>query len=529
MMIRNKIIAVCLSVILLILLSCPVFAVSGPGNKIPILKIRGEQTVTVRNSDGEYHELFDDGEYVSEILDKALPDALKAVVTGNWETWSRKALDILRPAFDGFKPDEHGNVSPDSKVFLKQSASEYTFMQSYSVEGGGYQYVPDMRISPMDEADDLKAVIDRIKELTGQDKIILIGQCAGNAYLMAYLQKYEEPNDFSGVEAVLFSTTTTNGSPAEDRIFSGNVEFKYEPAYRALRTSDYPEITDVAGGMLLQLLYDTLDLVYRGYLGKKLTCSVINSVYEKISDCFIAEILREYYGRCGGYVSCVVEHYEEYKDYVFPTEEAKTRYAENIAKFDDYYYNVCLCQPRIIAGMLANGVSVNCLSEYGVQSRYSYIGDAALETSDFRIPVSLSSYGAVGRNIGDPFSQDYIERREALGLGDYISPDRTVDASSALLRDNTWFVKNADHRFDPPVMALASAILLTPDATVDKLKEQGISRFMYYTDSETALVPVSETETDDSPVTPAAKTFVVAYFRWIKTLFRLIAGLLGNS
>ena len=516
----------------LMLLTCfvaafPAFAEDTRAENIPILRVRGEQTVYAKGADGNYHELYGDDEYVSKIVKKALPYVPGALMTGNWERWSNVVLEMLLPAYEGFKPDAQGNVSADSKVFLKKAPSEYGFIDSYSVEGS-YQYIPDMRVSPMDEADDIEATVQRIKELTGQDKIIFIGQCAGNAYMLAYLKKYEEPRNYSGVESVMFSTTTTNGQPHIDAIFSGNVLFESESAYQSLIKYGFSEdVKNAAGGEVLNLIHETLEMAYVSRLGRPLTINEVNKVYSQLKDCFIAKIMKEYYGRCGGYITSIVQHYDEYKDYVFPTDEDKQTYAAQIEKFDDYYYNVCLRQKDMIRDMQNKGINVFCIAEYGVQSSYPYAGEATLETSDVRVPISYSSFGAVGRKIGDPFPDSYVAQRAAEGLDKYISPDRTVDGSTAFLRDTTWYIKNADHRFDSPVMALATAIVRSEDANTDKLVSDGWLRFMNYNGESKPLTEAHEKDGNDTvPTNPSSKTVIGAYFRWIAIFFRMLAKLI---
>ena len=506
-----------------------VFAEDTVAENIPILRIRGEQTVYAKGADGNYHELYGDDEYVSKIVKEALPLVPAALITGNWEPWSEKALSMLLPAYDAFKPDAEGRVSADSKVYNKKDPSQYEFVDSYSVEGA-YQFVPDMRISPMDEADALNATIERIKELTGQDKIILVGQCAGNAYMLAYLQKYASKNNYADVDSVMFVTTTSNGQPHVDSLFSGNVEFESESAYQSLRKFGFGSTVDlsgIAGGEVVNLIHETLEMAYVSKLGRPLTINEVNKVYGQLKDCFIAKLMKEYYGRCGGYVSSVVRRYEEYKDYVFPTEEDKETYAAQIAKFDDYYYNVCLRQEDIITEMQRSGVNVSCIAQYGVQSMYPFAGASTLETSDVRIPISYASFGAIGRKIGDKFPDEYVAARAAEGLDKYISPDRTVDGSTAFMRDSTWYIKNADHRFDAPVMELATDILRTDDPTVEKLEEKGWLRFMNYRGEDMPLEEAHEVDSNDTTQTvPNSRTvfgaFIRVYVVFIKMIFKLL-------
>lgn len=523
-----------LSILLALLLTVPVFSLSfsaeAATRNVPILRIHGERNVYYVGEDGQKYSLFEDGEYVQAIVDKALPYALTALVTGDWSKWSEVAFAELKPALDRFAPDEEGNVPADTVCEGRFEPSAYGVKDTADV-ANSYEVWPDMRKSPMDEADYLKEVIDAIKQKTGHNKIKLVSQCMGAEYLMAYLQKYEEPRAFSGVESVLLTTSTSNGIIANDMLFSGNAEFTLDGSYHSLGKYEFPEEAyGIAGGKLMELLFDTLDVLYRSKFSGKMTVGFVQRVYDQIKDSFIKDVIQEYYGRCGGYVGSVVDRYEEYKDYVFPTREEKDRFAVLLAKSDDYYYNVQQRQPEIIKGMQDLGINVGCIAEYGVQYTNVVAGDAAMETSDNRVAASRASFGATAADMGETLPDDLIAAREAAGLGKYVSPDRQIDASTGLMPDSTWFIKNAPHNFDPSVCRLATAILAAEHGTVKEVWEAaGFTQFLWYTGYDTDLIPLTADMTDDANVAkPASKNYITAVIEWIKTFFKLIGELLKS-
>ena len=517
----SKLAALLLAVVLLLGVMYPAFAAEAPSENIPVLRIHGDSDIYFIGDDGETHSLYSDGEYIKAIVKAALPYALK----GDWDTWGEKAWEQLKPAYKHIKPDAEGNIPPESWDEDKIPVEGYVYRDTYEV-AEAYELFPDMRISPMDEADYIRDVIEKIKAETGHDKIILIGQCLGNAYMLAYLQKYEARNNYAGIESVLISTTSANGLDREDRLFSGTIEFEPESFYRAMHK--YKGFgAGLADGLLVELIVDTVEIMYRTKKGPQVTIDYVEKIYNNIKDVFLAKILQEHYARCGGFVAQVTDHYEEYKDYVFPTEEDKEYYAVQIAKFDDYYYNIGSRQEEIINDIRDAGINVCCLVEYGFQSGYPTAGAAALETTDGRVAVSRGSFGAVGRNVGDPFPEEYVAQRAAEGTDEYISPDRMVDAMPGLLPETTWYIKNAPHRFDKAVMALATAIVRTPGADVELLEEQGFTRFMNYVDADTPLTPLQASEPNDqAPVSPNSKNMFDAFFRWLRTFFRLLGKLL---
>lgn len=67
--------------------------------------------------------------------------------------------------------------------------------------------------------------------------------------------------------------------------------------------------------------------------------------------------------------------------------------------------------------------------------KHSYLqGDGVLET------VLTSNFATVAP-YGEELSSEYLAEADS----EFVSPDRMVEATSALYRDTTWFVKDAVH------------------------------------------------------------------------------------
>ena len=522
-----------ISVVLVVLLSfacvLPAFAEGGATENIPILRIRSNlHEIRYTNENGEKVGLFDDGEYVSEIVDAALPYAALGLATGNWDKWCEVALEKMLPAYEHFKPDEQGNLPAESPAAEYKEPSSYTRNDSYGVNNC-YQIKLDQRVSPIDGADYINEVVEQIKRVTGHDTIHLVGQCMGSAYMLAYLYKYAAPEGYAGLESVTFSTVTSNGTPGEDALFSGTMKFDFDSAYQVLNMYAYPDsLSQMAGGTLLQVIYDTLDLVYNTRLLKKVTMSTVQRVYDAVKDKFIAGLLKEYYGRCGGYVSLAAFHYDQYRDYVFPTAEDKAKYSAQIAKFDQFHYDIQMHQKDMIDAMRASGVSVYCFAQYGYQYGFLACGELGMETSDQTVPVSSASFGATAARFGEKLSDEYIKGRKDAGFGDYIAPDGEIDASTGLLPDTTWYVKNLNHNFDfPSYMALLTTVIRTPQADADKILEKGYSRFSFYNKDTDSLSPLTADQAEEQePASPRVKGFFRSLIELFKSVFEMLKALL---
>jgi len=108
---------------------------------------------------------------------------------------------------------------------------------------------------------------------------------------------------------------------------------------------------------------------------------------------------------------------------------------EKLSQTEDFI----LSTEKLIDSAIANGVNVSFISNYNTPLapyfKHSYLqGDGVLETR-------LTSNFATVADYGEALTQ------EQLSLADeaYVSPDKIIDATSALYRDTTWFVRDAVH------------------------------------------------------------------------------------
>ena len=100
----RRVLALLLSLTLL-LGALPLFAAAA--DNTPIVYIFGKQDLYKTDENGELVEMFDDGDYLKDLLDGAVPMIAKGVLTGDWDEYVDHALGVLLPAFEGFamRPD----------------------------------------------------------------------------------------------------------------------------------------------------------------------------------------------------------------------------------------------------------------------------------------------------------------------------------------------------------------------------------------------------------------------------------------
>jgi len=229
----KKFLSVFLSILILSAVFAPAAAAAEHCGNSPIVYIYGDTEIRYRDENGQVHECYDDGEYVSEILSNCVPDLLKGIATGNYDDYCEKVLDIILPAYEHYAPDLEGNLPEGSFIDFSWSpatVSRINHATGKVVQDGGlvYGYRMDKRLSPLDTADDLHNYIEEIKRQTGHTKVSVVARCLGPVALYAYLQKYERANNYSGIDQVVIVGTTANGISYGEAFYSGKVVFDPE-------------------------------------------------------------------------------------------------------------------------------------------------------------------------------------------------------------------------------------------------------------------------------------------------------------
>ena len=449
-----------LSVLLCVCLLLPLAAMNAvAASPAPLVYVYGEQGIYVYKEDGSLSYPKDEsGDLISAAVSELGGDFAKAMLTDDYAEWSEKALEMLRPIYADIKPAPDGSLPEGSHT--DYIWDHVNILSAYGPLGVYYPYVWDFRTSPMDAADDLKLYIDKVKAATGSDKIVLASRCGGSEAMAAYLVKY----GYGDVQKAIFFCNNLHGFTRGDLIISGNITVNAPALERYLQFNNTLDGMGISDGIYDFLMSMVISMNKNASLQD--VADTVMRVYPKIKDSFVAPFLREFYGIGGGYIGSVDAHYEDYRDYIFPTEELKTEYAAILEKADAYHYEVQQRIDDLLVEMDAAGVPVYFLANYGEQLQP--LGEQASYVGDDDATVTEQSYGAVCAKMEETLPAAYIRARQEAGLGRYISPDKQIDASTCLFPKHTFFIKNLRHTYycnaaDYMVQIVAN----TPDITID--------------------------------------------------------------
>lgn len=498
----------------------------GSGDPSPIIYVIGRTSLYDDPTSPDKKELADaSSSEITDAVKEALPYAAKAVLLGQWDEYSDKTYDLIMQFFDGYALDENGNVKNSSGPAY--TWSEDRLSRDYKSENTyTYRFEYDARLSPLEIADDLNDYIEAVKRVTGKDTVSLIGRCLGANIEMAYIHKYQEPIGYTGLDTVVFYTSSFHGVDMLESAMSGTVKIESDTASEFLNEFDL----DVDNDVLNEVIGKTLKMLNETY-GIELTAAFAQSFYEHIKDNLIKRFLLGSIGSTPGYWSMVYDKFDLAKEYLFPTDEDREKYAGMLAKVDEYRNDVQLRGDEIIRAMQSAGVEVAAICKYGFRGYPLYENSDALTDGDTTVPKQ--SFGATCSAYNSTLDGSYIESRTDKGFGGSIAPDKQIDASTGLLPETTWYIKNLEHSsFPEGLHSFLNTICRTENFTVNS--DDATPQFLFHYEygkitplTEENCDPNNQINNGDKPSknpVSAVKKLIDYVIDFLKMLRNLIMG-----
>lgn len=504
----KKVIAFLLTVVLAFSVSVPAFAAES--EDVPIVFVAGKGDRIVNEDGTRVYPLedFPDG-YLKQKVKEILPLFIKAVLTGEYEEWSDALSDAVEPYYAPIALDDDGN--PQNGSHTEWQWNENTLARKTSGFAlQDYQFRYDWRIDPLVIADQLDDYIDAVLKVTGAKKVKIIGRCYGGSILLAYLSKYGNEK----IDTAIFYVASALGAEESSKFFSGDIYFDADAINRyAIDNIDTEE------DALMDFLVRFITMLTKTS-SLEIPVELVNAFFAEYGDKFLPKMLRATYGLFPGIWSTVdEENYETAKAYVFTGCEEK--YAGTIEKIDYYHYNVMLKAEDILQSLHDSGMNIAVITKYGRQSMCLF-GDQNEESDDL-IAARKASFGATFADHEKTLAESYINERKALGYGAYISPDKKVDASTALFPDSSWFIKDCGHtNWCVQIDELMMEICHFKGQMTVKDSER-FTQFMLY-DQATDTVSALTEENDGSGKWKS--DFFTSIIRFFVSLLKLFKGLL---
>lgn len=484
----KKLIAFFLTAIMLMSVALPIASATDVTTDTPVIFIRGASRNLYESDDviSEETKIFpldiDLGAVIKDALMPCLEQLAMGMLTEDFDAYCDELYNVVAPLYADVILDKNGEASDGSGDGLKVtdfSIPHYGQQSNYGLWQCDFGF--DLRLSPLEIADDLKTYIDRVYERTGK-KVALIGRCFGGNIISAYLSKYEA-HAAEKVESVIMYISSTVGIDLIGALFAGELKLNPDNLDRFVEyvVNDMGLINDTELQDLLVALVDIIN--YAKVLG--VGTDGLQYIIDSVKDNLVPRLALACYGTFPSYWSMVpAEYYEKARDNVFAGVEDE--YAGMIAKLDDYYNNVQLTYEDVMNRLQNKGVEMTVIAKYDVPVVPLY--DGADAQGDFVAETADISFGATCAPMEQVLPQSYIDSLEDTR---FVSPDRKVDASTCLYPEKTWFIKDVFHTDFPECANVLLGKIVDSKGQMTVFSDEAYPQYLDYNKEAETLEPVT--------------------------------------
>lgn len=526
----KKLVSILLTLSMLFALAVPAFA-GATAEKTAIVYLTGYGcSLYDENGEKVYGLDFDLVGSLKEVLDKMIISLVKGELSGDYEDFCDEIYNLIAPAYADVILDKNGEATD-------ANGNHYNGIRSDEVDrlvcetdkkfdGGYYQFNYDWRVSCEYNAELLEKYIDKVLAHSGADKVNLVGRCLGGNVISAYLQNASEESLKKVNKAILYIPSTM-GADFLDALFTGKIILNETGVDNYVKYS--LSRNDILGaGESGNELYDMLGVLVSFLNEIKALGFALDSVqvtFDKIKDNVLARTLRDTYATFPSFWNMVsASEIEDAINFVYPTDELKAEYAGIIEKARSYRDNVQLNANSTMLERIDSGIDIMIITKYNFAN--FPLSENQLTQSDSTATVSAVSFGAVAADFGKVLDKEYIDSMSDEDKK-YLSPDTMIDASTCLLPDKSWFIKNLNHAdFPDSVDVLMNKFLTTDNMTIDTYEEY--PQFLKHDAETDTLSPVTGIDDGDIHDTGTNKK-VSVFIRFFTMIFNLIAKLLKGE
>lgn len=359
---------------------------------------------------------------IIKLVVKLLPAIALSSITFNLDYLGDALIDGVNDAFGAMALDGNGDSAPNVAVKPElPTDSEHGVNMSYY-----FSY--DWRLDPVYNASILNEYVQHVKELTGHDIVNFRASSMGGVVTMAYFNEY----GYDDVDACIFQCCPLLGTDVAGDLLNRKVALDADRLL-AYATDGYPPFD--AESVLLWSLFN--GLYYSGLVDAVLFLGDI--VLENLEARVFDECLTPVFGTLLGLWSFVPhESYESAKKLNLDPETQ----AGLIKKADYYHYNIQQRADEILKGAQKNGVRVMIVAGYNIQR--TPLVEAMENNSDATVDTKYASAGATVAPLDGTLGENYVQCNKKCGHN-HVSPDNVIDASTCILPEHTWFIKDMLH------------------------------------------------------------------------------------
>ena len=503
----KKLISVSLAIIMVFAMTVPCFAAN---EEYPTIYVTGAQTNDIYLGDEMVSDFDLDLEAVLDEYGKGLlTEFAIGMISDDYEKWAGDFHDIVVDIYGNSALDENGEASNGSHP-EKHSSTVDVEKKSGNYGIWDYRFWYDWRLSPMVTGNELAAYIDRVIDATGKSKVNVVGRCYGANVIAAYVAMNKDHAE-KYVDDISYYAPSIEGIDFMTALFTGEIYLDPEAVDNFAHW--YIENKDLIEDDTMAALVMTLIELFNQAQVLGFTADKLDLLIDRIKSDLLPPILRDTFGSWTSYWGMVTQGNLE-KAIAFIYGGCEDEYAGRISKIRNYYDNVQSVHTATVKEMMGRGVRYNIFAKYNFPDYPLYEGAAVQGDGDTAIP--RQTFGATAANYGDVLSDEYIASVSEENKK-YLSPDHKIDASTGLLPENTWYIKNLHHDHWGSIEAV-SLVIMNNDYNVS---EQDVyPQFMDNNNNMAEVTPDEDYGKPEDNALASLMRFLTAFFNFISKLIR---------
>ncbi len=361
----------------------------------------------------------------------------------------------------------------------------------------------DWRGDPLTVADELDAFIDAVCEKSGCEKVAVAAHSLGSIVLVSYLSKYGNDK----IRSTVLDSSVVYGVSYVGEFLSGRMSIDTSAFMNYLRST-------LTSSEYNELVGSCLDIAEIAGMTDAII-GMLDEAFDAISPVLIKDTLVPVFGSWLTIWAMVPDDKLAHAmDYVFNVNYKGEDMSGLRGKIEAYNAIVRQSKTETLLG-LDEAVNLAVISRYGYCSlpltdEWRILGDTVVDTA-------YTSLGAVTAEYNDYFSDEYLQGKNP----EYISPDRTVDASGCLFSEKTWFIKNLTHSETGVLKGIYPYFLFAEKELTCDTSE--LERFSYY-DRDNNLIKEDTT----APSKPEKVSTLAKFFNFLRIVLTKIAEFFRN-
>lgn len=313
-----------------------------------------------------------------------------------------------------------------------------------------YVFTYDWRLSPMDLARDLNTFINEtVLPETGEEKVNILAEGMGANVASAYLDNYQKGLGFANIDNYVLINSTAQGISLIGALYTGSIDLDPNGFIRYM--NDLPDNIPVALASWI-----TMAILNHEWEINHMAATIDNYIAHQKSrlyDYYIRNIIN-----CNAGLWALIpwseedDAYEQAKKFMY-TDSLGNEYHIDKTLEDklDRYHEVQRDAGATLQQAMRAGVKVAVVSGYNMQALPLYDGldenKGASENSDGIVDTKYSSFGATCAYLNNDYVGKYL-KEQAIDDGHKHTNEHhsdihriTIDASTCVLPENTWFIK----------------------------------------------------------------------------------------